>query len=74
MGQFFAVFLTFAWSAAIVLADQQIPLIDRQRSRNYLDKDFDNLVAEVLEKYHVLGLSVSIVDKNETYAKVRSML
>lgn len=43
------------------------------KSRNLLDADFDQVVAAGLEKYRVVGLSLSLIDGNDTYSKVNTL-
>ncbi len=37
-----------------------------------LDKNFEKLVTETLELWHVPGVSIAVVDGENTYAKVSS--
>lgn len=41
-----------------------------KRIPNPLNEEFENLVAETLEKWHVPGMSIAVVDGENTWAKV----
>lgn len=34
--------------------------------------DFDAFTSNLLDRWHVPGLAIAIIDKNDTYSKVRS--
>ena len=48
--------------------DSQKPLTDSPSAP--FDSDFDTLVQETLKHLHVPGLSIAVIDGNQTYAKV----
>ena len=54
--------------------DQQQPLIPNHRdattSQDPFTSDFSSFVEQAMQDWHVAGLAISIVDGNETYAKV----
>ena len=52
----------------IGISATQVPL--QQHSSTPLSNDFDNLVLNTLNHLHVPGLSIAIIDGNQTFAKV----
>ncbi|KAL8723192.1 MAG: hypothetical protein Q9225_000458 [Loekoesia sp. 1 TL-2023] len=64
---FCIVLATFASFSFCFPSKQQIPLQDKKRSP--FTPDFDEDVGHLLNHWHVPGLSVAIVDGNETFTK-----
>lgn len=58
--------------AALARADQKRS--NHRRPRNPLTDEFDELVQEIMEEWKIPGLSIAVVDGNETYAKVSRMM
>jgi hypothetical protein len=54
---------------ALSLASAQKPLQDL-RNTNPLNDDFAKLAKKQLEKWHVPGIAISVVDGDETWAEV----
>ncbi|KAF2456775.1 beta-lactamase/transpeptidase-like protein [Lineolata rhizophorae] len=70
-------FLSFSFLGSLCFASVQVPLQHgrdpgTERYDPYdgpLDGEFEALVSEAMGRYHVPGISVSIVDNDHTYAK-----
>lgn len=62
---FVSLLLTFTFAGGNRL---QEPLLDSHS--NPLSPEFDALVEEILDHFHVPGLSIAVIDGNETFAKV----
>ena len=50
--------------------DAQKLLRESYFTTNPIDKDFDSLVEETLRHLHIPGMSIAVVDGQDTYAKV----
>lgn len=60
------------WFLALVhfaCGDRQVPFNAAAFSTPFTE-DFDELAAESLERWHTPGIAISVVDGDETYAKV----
>lgn len=60
-------FLSFSAFSAFVRA-YQIPLTASDASP--LTPDFDKLVADTLDHWHVPGISIAVIDGDKTFSKV----
>jgi hypothetical protein len=56
---------------SLTLASKQKPL-QNAHVKNPLNEDFKLLAKEQLEKWHVPGIAISVVDGDETWAEVNS--
>ena len=53
----------------------QIPLTsDTGEERFPLNAKFNAVVLQTLEKYHLMGLAIAVVDGNETISKARQLM
>lgn len=56
-------------TADLACGDRQKPLY-RPASSSPFTAEFDQLATESLERWHTPGIAISVVDGDETYAKV----
>jgi hypothetical protein len=55
-----------------MLVKTSLPVDLMSNNDGPLDKKFENLVKETLDLWHVPGISIAVVDGEQTYAQVRS--
>ncbi|KAI9716392.1 MAG: hypothetical protein M1835_004177, partial [Candelina submexicana] len=57
------------FSIFILSATAHQKVLSEEGSRKPLNAEFDDLVYRTLDKWHVPGLAIAVVDGNNTYSK-----
>lgn len=62
-----AVLLPTLYASTVIASNQQVMASSKQ---NPLDSDFEKFATGVLEEWHVPGVSIAVVDVEDTWAAV----